>query len=72
MCSQQQIHATIEEMLEAAFSGQFMPRHIIRTYRQVSSVIRQLPASKNMSMEAEEYPLLTTAIKQEPEKTKTD
>lgn len=69
-------HATTEEMLEAAFSAHSMPwsynKNLQGSQFSHERVLRQSSASKNMSMEAEEYLLLTVTIKQQPETTKTD
>lgn len=54
-------HATMEQLLDAVFSMQSMPMLHIEDTTRVNRVVSQSPTSKDVSMEAGEYPLLGAA-----------
>lgn len=54
-------HATMKELLDAVFSMQFMPMLHIEDTSRVNRVVSQSPTSKDVTMEAGEYPLWGTA-----------
>jgi hypothetical protein len=51
-------HATMEELLDAVFSMQSMPVLHIEDTSRVDRVVSHSPTSKDVTMEAGEYPLL--------------
>jgi hypothetical protein len=51
----------MEQLLDAVFSMQSMPMLHIEDTTRVNRVVSQSPTSKDVSMEAGEYPLLGAA-----------
>jgi hypothetical protein len=75
---QQLMHTTIEELLEAVFSLRSVPRLYSEDHWEKlashgwelqSLGVSQLPASKDVSTELDQFPLLGAVTKQRLEKT---
>jgi hypothetical protein len=61
--------ATIEELLDAVFSMRSVARCYMQDKSRISLVLRQLPASKDVNVEAEGSTALEAVTRRQPLKT---